>query len=63
MKLLNKEMQTSNSVFVNKVQLNSVKNIIPLLSFLENRKKCPNFGKKVLIVSIFGLNFSFEMKF
>ena len=41
MKLFNKEMQNSNSVFVNKVQLNLVRNIIPPLSFLKNRKKCP----------------------
>ena len=35
----------------------------PSLVFFENRKRCPNFGKKTLIVSIFGLNFSFEMQF
>ena len=32
-------------------------NIIPLLFLLENQKKCPSFRKKVLIVSILGLNF------
>ena len=31
------------------------------LPFFENQKKCPDFGKKVLIVSIFVLNFPFQM--
>ena len=30
-------------------------------ALLENRKKCPEFGKKALIVFIFGLNFPFKM--
>ena len=33
----------------------------PLLIFSENREKCYEFRKKTLIVSIFGLNFPFEM--
>ena len=35
----------------------------PPLSFSENHKKCTDFGKKALIVSIFGLNFPFKMYF
>ena len=34
------------------------------LTFFENRKKYPDFGKKkALIVSIFGLNIPLKMKF
>ena len=33
------------------------------LSFIENRKKCPDFGKKVSIMSIIGLRFLFKMYF
>ena len=33
----------------------------PPLPFFENRKKCPDFGKKALIVSILGLNLPFKM--
>ena len=30
-------------------------------ALFENQKKCPDFGKKALIVSIIGLNFPFKM--
>ena len=33
------------------------------LAFFENQKKCPDFLKKVLIVSILGLNLSLKIKF
>ena len=33
----------------------------PPLPFSENRKECPYFGKKALIVSNFVLNFPFKM--
>ena len=32
----------------------------PPLPFFKNQKKCPDFGKKVLIVSIFVLSFSIQ---
>ena len=32
-------------------------------TFFENRKTCPNFGKKSLIVFVIMLNVSFEMQF
>ena len=35
----------------------------PLLPYFENLKKCPNFGEKALVVSIFGLNFPTKMQF
>ena len=33
----------------------------PALPFFENRKKCPDFRKKALIVSILALNLLFKM--
>ena len=33
----------------------------PPLSLFENRKKCPDFEKKVLIISVLGLNLPFKM--
>ena len=35
----------------------------PPLPFLENRKKCPDFLKKALIVSFLGFNLPFKMLF
>ena len=32
-----------------------------ILTDVQNQKKCPDFGKKALIVSIIGLNFPFKM--
>ena len=33
------------------------------LPFFKNWKKWPNFGKNALIVTIYGLNFSFKIEF
>ena len=34
---------------------------LPPLPFFENRKRCPDFGKKVLITTILGLDLPFKM--